>query len=220
MARSSNEETLRRLDEVEDWPRLIVQMIAYGVKLAQDEYKWRTGTTLPKGDEVKDVVFRVIEKLYSGDRTWESERVPLNVWLRNNIRSEMNNLFTSAYTRSGELREIPLEPIDDSEDKEKLEPQGVEGGVFERSSNSPEEALIEKEDRRDREDMIASLHTAVEGDELLEEIYYLILGGCERKPRILAERLGVPKEEINNALRRLDRRVEGIAAEQLGGDDG
>jgi len=219
MARSHNEETLRILDEVEDWPALIEQMMAYAVKLAQIEYKWRAGTGLPKGNEIKDVVFRTIGKLYSGERTWEPGRVPLKVWLRNNIRSEMNNLFVSAYTRSGERREIPLESTDDSEEEERLEPQDVEGGVFEHSVDSPEDALVEKENRREREDMIVSLYKAIEGDELLEEICYLILGGCERKPRILAERLSVSREEINNALRRLDRRVEGIAAEQLGGDD-
>jgi len=66
---------------------------------------------------------------------------------------------------------------------------------------------------------IEALYAAIEGDDLLENIFLEILDGCERKPRLLAEKLGVARKEVYNALKRLDRRVEAIANEQ-GGDNG
>jgi hypothetical protein len=209
MARTPNEEILRKLDEVEDWSALIEQMLAYAVKLAIYRYRWQPGTVLPKGDDIQDIVFRTVTKLYSGERTWDPDRVPLQVWLRNNIRSEMNNLFDSSFTTSGKLREVPIEPSDE-EDYDQ-EPDYIERGEFRLADDNPEAILIKKEDRRERLELTDSLYKAIEGDELLENIYYQILDGCERKPRILAERLGVSREDIYNALRRLDRRVFEIA---------
>lgn len=212
MARSPNEEILRKLDEVEDWSALIEQMIAYAVKLAKYRYRWQPGTILPKGDDIQDVVFRTVKKLFSGERTWDPDRVPLEVWLRINIRSEMNNLFDSSFTTSGQLREVPIGSSDKEEDEQ--EPDYIERGVLRLANDNPEAVLIEKQDRRERTELIDALYMAIEGDELLEGIYYQILDGCERKPRILAERLGVSREDIYNALRRLDRRVVEIAMGQ------
>jgi hypothetical protein len=219
MPRRPDDAILEKLDEIDNWPGLIKKMMAYAVWLAKVEYKWRVGTVLPKGNEIKDLVYSVVIKLYSGERTWDPDKVPLEIWLRNNVRSEMNNLFRSAYTGSGELREVPLESDRAADDDEEAEYVDVEGGIFERASDDPEAALVEKESRAQRKQMIDAVYKAIEGDELLEQIYYEILGGRERKPRVLAEKLGATTEDINNALRRLDRRVERIAAEWLGGEN-
>lgn len=219
MPQSPDMEVLRKLDEVDDWPGLIKKMIAYGVWLAKVEYKWRGGISLPKGNDIKDLVYVVVKKLYSGERTWNPARVPLESWLRLNIRSEMNNLFKSLYTKSGQLREVSLEVKDSDGSRRPIDNQVVAGEAFEHKTANPEEILIEKEARAMHRASIEALYAAIEGDDLLENIFLEILDGCERKPRLLAEKLGVARKEVYNALKRLDRRVEAIASEQ-GGDNG
>lgn len=214
MIELSDAEILRRLDNVADWPALIKKMIAYGVWLAKIEYKWRAGTMLPKGNDIKDVVYTTINKLYSGERTWDPDRVSLEKWLRNNIRSEMNNLFKAAYTKSGEVREVALTSGEDGPSDAPLDYKAVTDEEGWRQLPNPESILLEEEERRRRDIMIEALCEASEGDELAEEVVYSVLEGCERKPRFLASRLGRPKHEIVNALRRIDRRVERIAAEK------
>ena len=124
----------------------------------------------------------------------------------------MNNLFKSAYTGSGALREVPLEIDDKSRATGEFEHWAADGEAFGCETANPELVLLEKERKERRKLMIEALYKAIEGDEILEKIYYEILDGCDRKPRILAQRLAVPKKEINNALRRLDRRIEKITA--------
>lgn len=206
-----NDDVLRQLDAVDDWTGLVERIIAYAVQLAKIEYRWRAGTLLPKGNDIKDIVYTVIKKLYSGERTWEPDRVPLETWLRNNVRSEMNNLFRSAFTPSRNLREVPLETDDDSVPVDATEHHAVEEGVIGDKPVNPETVLIEKEKRRQRDNMINALYRAIEGDDILEAIYFAVLEGGERKPQILAEKIGVSVSEINNALRRLDRRVVQLA---------
>lgn len=211
-------EVLQKLDEVEDWPGLIRKMIGYGVWLAKVEYKWRAGTILPKGHDIKDLVYKVVRKLYAGERTWKPSKVSLEDWLRLNIRSEMNNLFRSAYTRSGELREVPLE-TDEGSNVLEIERPGAGRKAPGLSALDPEAILLKRERRDKLVQMIEALYEALEGDEVLEDIYFEIIDGCPRKPRILAKRLGISKREVNNALRRLDRRVKRVKAKQ-GENDG
>ena len=201
---------LQKLDKVDDWPGLIKKMIGYGIWLAKVEYKWQAGTILPKGHDIKDLVYTVVQKLYGGERTWVPSNVSLETWLRGNIRSEMNNLFKSAYTHSGTLREVPLEVDDTSRTTDEFEHQVADGEALGHKTANPEAVLLEKERKERRKLMIEALYKAIEGDEILEKIYYEILDGYDRKPRILAQRLAVPKKDINNALRRLDRHLEKI----------
>jgi DNA-directed RNA polymerase specialized sigma24 family protein len=209
-------QVLQKLDEVDDWPGLMKKMIGYGVWLARTEYRWRRGTILPKGNDIKDLVYTVVKKLYSGERTWDPGRVSLESWLRLNIRSEMNNLFRSAYTCSGALREVPLEGDDKRGQTDQLEGQAVDEEISRLRGSEPEIALLEKESKKQCQLMLEALFEAVEGDQVLDDIFYEICDGCERKPRVLAQRLGIPKREINNALKRLDRRAQKILTRQEG----
>ncbi len=212
MSDGSNQEILRHLDAV-DWPNLTQRMIAYAIQLARTEYHWRGGTELVKGRDIQDIVFTVIKKLYSGERTWDPERVPLAVWLSGNIRSEMNRLFRSVFSSAGIVREVPLEP--DEETGLMPGTSGNGGGI----AREPEAALLIKEQQEKRDKLIAAVYAAIEGDKLLELIFYAILDGFGRKPATLAEHLDVPVSEINNALKRLDRHVARVAQEMETGNE-
>jgi hypothetical protein len=130
----------------------------------------------------------------------------------------MSNLFDSAYTQSSTLREVPLEIVESSRVTSRFEHQVADGKTFEYKTANPETIFLEKERKERRKLMVEALYEAIEGDEILEKIYYEILDGCDRKPRILAQRLAISKKEVYNALRRLDRHVEKITAKQ-GGDN-
>ena len=211
-------EIRQKLDEVDDWPRLLKRMTAYAVSLAMREYQWQPGTVLPKGSEIQDLVFTVVKKLYTGERTWDPDKVSLGFWLQGNIRSEMNNLFRSAYTSSSKLREVTLTDTDGNVIQGSIEPRSETTETLEDDLNDPESIILEKEMSERRRTVCNALYKALEGDKLLEEIYFQLLDGCERKPRVLAEKLGKSTTEINNALRRLDRHIKKILDEQ-GGDN-
>lgn len=202
------------LDEVDDWPRLLKRMTAYAVSLAMREYQWQPGTVLPKGSEIQDLVFTVVKKLYTGERTWDPAKVSLDSWLQGNIRSEMNNLFRSAFTSSSKLREVTLTAADGNAIEAANEPRSESAETLEDDLNNPESIFLEKEMSEWRRTVCDALYRSLEGDKLLEAIYFELLDGCERKPRVLAERLSRSTAEINNALRRLDRHVKKILDKQ------
>jgi hypothetical protein len=208
MPDTPNPEFLRRLDEV-DWPTIVKRMMAYAAHLAKNEYTWRGGTILPKGGDIEDIVFIVVKKLYSGERTWDPSRVSLEAWLALNIRSEMNNLFRSAFDSEGNLRELVLQDPDQDDPMDH-----GNGHADEAMFAEPETALLEQEQQERRERLVEALYEAISDDKLLVRIFEAIVDGCERKPSVLAERLQVPVTDINNALKRLDRHVSKVAQEQ------
>ena len=220
MARPPNQDVLRELDNVEDWPALVKKMTAYAARLVRTKARWQGASDLPKGYEIQDLVSKTLKKLFSGERGWDPNVVPLEVWLRENIRSEMSNLLGSAYTKSGELREMPLDPQDPNEPEGGFKRRpAIEAPTLFEGARTTEEALIDKEARINRDRLIQALYTAIDGDELLERMYDGILEIDDRRPRVLAELLGVPKEDVENALRRLDRHASRLQVSAEGVDD-
>ncbi len=76
---------------------------------------------------------------------------------------------------------------------------------------TPEEVLINKQSEEERRDKAlykyAALFYAVSGDLELEEVLDAVINGCELKPRLLAQALNVPVQNIYNRMRRLRRKA-------------
>lgn len=201
-------EVLEQLRDA-DWESLVERMIAYAVRLRSNHYYWRQGGELPQGREMEDIVYTVVKKAFSGERTWNPSKVPLEAWLFQTVRSEMNNLFRASATEKEASKvdsegEELLDTVDLGEDNEQL---------FEVSAPAPEEALLEQEGQQHLQRMIDAVYEAAQDDPILEAICDEIMATGERKPRLLAKALDLPKPEVNNALKRLDRLVRRVATE-------
>jgi DNA-directed RNA polymerase specialized sigma24 family protein len=178
-------------------------LLAYTIWRARI-YRWSGDGNhlLAQGLSAEDIVQRVIEKTLTGQRKWDPNKGELLPWLRDQVNSELDGLVKSAAHRY----EMVLESDDSSggDVRDKIEYRAVEDGILGsvRPPN-PENLLIEGEGS----DLVSALFQAVDGDLELEEVLNAVMDGCELKPRHLAEMLGVPKQNINNRLKRLRRRV-------------
>lgn len=130
---------------------------------------------------------RVIEKTLSGERHWDPAKGPLVPWLKDQVKSVIDALATSAPSR----REALAGERDEEEQEEK------ELAV---QPTHQEQRLLTTE-------RVNTLFQAVSDDRELEEVLEAIMNGCEPTPRQLAAELNVSVQDINNRLKRLRRRA-------------
>ena len=152
-------------------------------------YRWQSGRHIEfaPGSTPEDVVQRVIEKTLSGERHWDPSKGPLVPWLKDQVKSVIDALATSAPSR----REV-LAVERDEEDQEEKE-LAVQPATQEKSLLTAER--------------VNALFQAVSDDRDLEEVVEAIMNGCEPTPRHLAAELNVSVQDINNRLKRLRRRA-------------
>ena len=182
-------ELLRDFPWDENYPKLV----AFADWLIQGK-TWNSNI-LPKGQTAESIVRDVIAKTFSEERNWDPERGELFPWLKWVIRSEVSHLAESASNR----RDVRLEQSDCDEPEY---PSPVKLQL-----NSPEDGMIATE-------TVDLLLEACNGKAELEDIVYAISGGeCAAKPKLLAEYLGRPVQEIYQDLRMLRRRAAKIRIE-------
>src|SRR5687767_8038584 len=214
MSSTLDEERVRLLREAE-WEPLSELMAARAQQLFNTRYYWRGGGDLPQGNSVEDIVQTVIEKAFSGDRDWNPDKVPLKVWLLKTLESVLSDLFDLQDTKS---RHIPIMEDDGVDTLESVEDRITDNSLAIKASD-PEVSLIEKDSQKRQKHMADALLVEIGDDELLKEIYFEIADTGNRKPQDLAEKLtetlgkNVTVTEVNNALKRLDRRVRRLAKE-------
>lgn len=183
-----NPETFRKLCEV-DWGAIGVELLAFAASRAKI-YRWYSGQgkELAPGVSIEDVVHLVIEKTISGKRNWDPAKGPLVPWLKDQVKSVLDAMANSASNR--------YETPEREGRNEENTPKGYD---LPRPPNPEKAALMA--------DRVNELFQAVGGDKELEEVLEAVMHGCEATPRHLAAELGVPKEDINNRLKRLRRRA-------------
>lgn len=152
----------------------------------------------------------VILKTIEGRRRWDPAKGPLVPWLKDQIKSEIDALATSASHRY----DMPLDEEGGEQFKDKKEHHAIEVDILEgMRSLDPETIFLEKEKTRHERERVDALFEAVSGEAELEEVLEAVLYGCEPKPRYIAEELGTSVEDIYNRLRRLRRRAMAITRE-------
>jgi RNA polymerase sigma factor (sigma-70 family) len=179
----------RKLLQEADWETIRRELLAYVTWRARG-YRWhRKGDLeLAEGYMVDDVVHDVIAKAWCGIRKWDPTRGELLPWLRTQSRSILDNLARSAPHR----REVSVLDLED---------------MAAAYASDPLEILLRQEAWAQKKHRVEQLLQAVEGEPELEQVLWLIIHGCEPKPRYLASELGVPVCQINNRLKRLRRRA-------------
>ena len=189
-----------------DWVTISKRLLAFTLWWAE-KYSWRSGTKLilPKGFQPEDIVEEIILKTIEGKRKFDPEKGELEPWLRDQIKSEVNNLYN---IKEHSLSTHIPQDIDDSPLNEEI--HSTQFPNREDSSQlSPENILIEKESQIDYSKEIKrkydSLFEAANEDSELVDVIDAIIDGCQPKPRYLADKLQTSVPDINNRLKRLRR---------------
>lgn len=211
-----NSYIFRRLQEA-DWEAISKELLAFA-KWRADRYHWRSGSAyiLPDGYELCDIVQHVIEKTINGDRKWDPDKGELLPWLKDQVKSVIDALANSAPHRR-EVYFSDIEEESDLTDQEELVAQQIDPSENQ-DRLTPEEVLLETESEEERRKIVlfkySALFYAVEGDEELEAVIDAVINGCELKPRFLAQKLNVPVTNINNRLKRLQRKALSMKVEE------
>jgi DNA-directed RNA polymerase specialized sigma24 family protein len=193
--------------KAQDWGAISEELFAFARYRAANYYL-RKGS-LPKGNEPWDIVQMVIEKTIVGERVWDPSKGPLLPWLKDQVKSEIDNLFSSLEQR----KTIPLSPCGEDETEDTKDAFlfhhaiGTDEMPFARI---PEEALVLIDEKESIETLISGLFNVLKDEPQLEKVLSIIMEGCEPKPHFIADRLGVPVEEVNNRLKRLRRLAQSI----------
>ncbi|WP_461788672.1 sigma-70 RNA polymerase sigma factor region 4 domain-containing protein [Pedobacter sp.] len=171
-----NEGLLKILD-AQDWDDVIIKLTAYVVQYC----KWKK-YYLPKGLEAEDIALSAIEKIYTGERSWDMEKEPD---LQNHLQSVTNSIIINEI-RSGAAGEKRIEIIPED---------------YHAVSNSVEEELYCKQ--LDRE-----IATSMRGDPMVCLVYKALKDGLP--PREIAEEYSVDILQIRLAQKRLRRLAERV----------
>ena len=185
-----------------DWENLGKKLLHYAIGRAS-YYSWRNGGPfeLAVGQSVEDIVQKVIYQTCAGKRKWDPAKGPLDMWLKDQVKSVMDRLAESAPHRH-ETDSLDLVRGDGSED-------GADGSALEYAPPesarvaSTEEVVLRQEEIQKEFDL---LFDATDGDEQLEQMIEAVLAGHEKSAEI-AEAMGIPVKEVYNLTRKLKRRV-------------
>jgi RNA polymerase sigma factor (sigma-70 family) len=188
-------------------------LVYYAARLAWG-LRWEKGIDweIVAGIGVEDLVQELIEKTLTGKNKWDPDRGPLMPWLKARIRGIIWNLYESAAFRHE--AELP-ESADDEYDEcvqDRMEYRAItREGFGVAGFLAPEQALLTKETTQERkeflEQRVDAIFQAVSGEEDLEEVLEAVMGGCDPRPRFVAEHLGVEARDIYNRRKRIRRRV-------------
>lgn len=193
-----------------DWATIGKNLVAFAIWFARTNYGWwdPDSDPLPKGMKLDDVVQQVVLKTISGQRRWDPAKGPLEPWLKDQVKSELDALYHSAARRRESHSVDVVEGNDGSEEvparHKRDDPRQVP------HAPSAQEKVEEREEEELAAKKIGALFEQVAGHPELEDILSAIMGGCEPKPQALADALGVPTSEMNNRLKQLRRRATGI----------
>jgi hypothetical protein len=162
------------------------------------------GGAAPGGVEPADLAAAAITDVIEGTRSWDREAQPdfLN-FLRGVVDSKVSHLVREVENRKSRR----LAPADSGE--EGAAAHGVAG-------REPDPAqFVQEREAADR--FRARVFKAVEGDEIASKVFEC-LEAEYTKPQEMAELLGLTVSEINNAQKRLRRKVNELLTPQRKGD--
>lgn len=168
------------------WPRLLL----FTKKLIARKY-WRgvLGGNIPGGIDSCDIVMRAIEQALSGDRKWNGDS-DLYSFLCSTITSNVNHLATGYENK----KTVLLQWDSDC---------GVGEPHLEDTNLGPSDISERVRKRR----MVERWLDVLKDDPLVYDIACYIVYYDIDEPSQLAERLGATVPDINNAKKRLRRRI-------------
>jgi DNA-directed RNA polymerase specialized sigma24 family protein len=139
----------------------------------------------------QDVVSDLLLKIYTGERRWEPDKVDLNTFMYNNLRSHVGGLAK---------KEQRLVSADE---------YNAEDNSF--SHRYAEDYYVSKNEieiTQDRKEEVEIVLRSIKGDELCELVFYCMKDGMGINET--AEYLGIGFSEVNNAVRRIKYKAQKV----------
>lgn len=190
---------------------LLLRLGAYALRVSRS-LRWRTRNPaeLPGGETADSIVSKAIEKTLTGERNWDPQACPsLENYLMDVIDSLLNHLATSHDNRSFQ----PIqERVDDNGDRlPEASPPDPPAGTewISRPSTDPETHALAKERALLQEEVADTLISESGTDPVLTKVLEAMLDGCEN-PRDIAQKTGLTREQVYNAEKRLDRKIQSM----------
>ncbi len=180
--------------ESQDWELLTTSLVGYVVMSAK-LYGWNVDSSgmLTNGMAPEDIAAIAVQKVISGERSWDPVRQPKLYWVLVGVaRSELNHLYQSWSNRHIKTRE----------------PSVLESRADE--SSGPAGEFQEKMRKNRIRDVMTLIRRELNEKPDLAEIFDMIMDGTWKSGEI-AGRLGVEVKEIYNMKKRLRRFILGLS---------
>jgi DNA-directed RNA polymerase specialized sigma24 family protein len=194
----------------EDQLREILERLTYHAYCKLVHLKWRgltlkEGGAAPGGIEPQDVAAQAIVDVIEGTRRYDPlTRPDLLRFLKGVVDSQVSNLVRSAENRK--TRRFPP-------------PAKADGGPCEYEVRDPwPDPADVVADEESKELFRTAIRSAVADDPLALEVLRCLDAGIT-KPSEMAEVLGKPVQEINNAQKRLRNKVNKVIKKAKGGEE-
>lgn len=186
------------------WEEKIPRLLLYA-SLKAKKKRWRSvfDGHLPEGKESQDVVFHAIEKVLSGERSWNPQEQPdLFRYLTGIIDSDLSHL-------SEGLENKVLLGEADIDGSSAVKGDGKYAWIDSVPSSTPDPEMqhINKEEDAHGDAFFFGFYDFLAGKPLLQGMIECIDDGIEKKAD-MAQKLGVPVQEIYNASKQLKRKLE------------
>lgn len=186
------------------WEEKIPRLLYYASHKAKKK-RWRSvfDGHMPEGKEVQDVVYQSIEKVFSGERKWNPQEKPdLFHYITGIIDSELSHL-----SESYENRLLVGEADIDKNSVDRGDGNSRWIDSIPSSTPDPEMQHILIEENAQGEAFFYDFYGFLADKLLLQGMIECIDEGIEKKAD-MAQKLGVPVQEIYNATKQLKRKLE------------
>lgn len=213
---SKSYEAVSRISDNE-WGEIALDLERYALSVSRN-LRWRTRNALelPCGETVGSIVSKAIEKLFSGEREWDPETEPdIRKYLKAVIDSLLNHL---AESQDNTL--VTVAPKPGSADS-----PAWESGSAKRDpaidwlvppQRSPEAALLQQEQAALEDRALELLLDECGDDSVLMAVLESMMDGYDKSAEI-AKHKGIPVQDVYNAAKRLDRKLE-IVRKRIAGE--
>ncbi len=191
--------------EAHPWDETIPKLFAHALRKSRRLF-WRgiRGGPLPKGNEIQDLVSEAIEKVLTGQRKWDPDTNPdLFLLLRSVVDSDINHLKDC--WENGAIRSESTTIVRGSDGSGEHETS-----VFDKTPcplATPEQEVFQKEEEARCEAFFWGFYETLSEKPTLQQIVECIYDDTP-KPADIAQRLGVPVNDIYNAKKQLSRRLK------------
>jgi hypothetical protein len=197
--------------------KMILELGYYALKVS-NEYHWRTKNkdALPKGETIESIVSQALEKVLTGERSWNRAQQPdFTKFMRDVIDSLINHLAGSK--DNAILTPVPEEGSEDERNWHTGARADPKIDWLARLENTPEQVLLDKESSKQKDKALRLLLEECAGDQVLTKIVNAMLGESNQYDEI-ANVVGIEKKEVYNAMKRLDRKIATVRRKMTNGE--
>jgi len=197
--------------ESADWDSLGKKMLARAIWRGSARYRITSTTIFARGLSVDDAVSYIIQSVFEGGRQWDPNESILEDWLLDQVDSVMDWWLKLRENRDLAFEELENVEQEDTHNTKRVQSVEMEA-VLKYGPPSPEKILIDKIDEQEAKDLYEALYNDTSADPELQEMILAMMDIDDPTPRVVAEALGIPVEDIYNRRKRLKRHLDKVTA--------